>query len=328
MHVRRGVAGIVGVAALALSAAVPIAVSSTQASAAVAHSTAMCGRVASPPKYKHVIVIMEENHSYGAIVKSSAAKYLNSVMKACGLATNYHSITHLSLPNYLGITSGTPLGQLQPYTGDCAPYSCSRFLGSNNLFNQVSTKGGWSAFAESMPGKCARSDHGNYAVRHNPPVYFTDLIRSCSTHDVSLGSTTKSPLLRAFAKQATAPAVSFVTPNLCSDMHNCSVSTGDAWMKRWLPLITKTPVYRSNNTAIFILWDEGEPGYTGENCVSSSDQSCHVAAIVVAPSVRPGTSVHTSFSHYSVLKTIEDLLGVPELGAAATASSMASGFNL
>ncbi|HEY8081633.1 MAG TPA: alkaline phosphatase family protein, partial [Acidimicrobiales bacterium] len=119
------------------------------------------------------------------------------------------------------------------------------------------------------------------------------------------------------------------TPNLCSDMHDCSISTGDNWLKKWLPLLTGTAVYKHHNTVVFVVWDEGEPSSAGENCASHlSDQSCHVVAIVVAPSVKPGTSVGTSFSHYSLLKTSEDLLGVAELGGATSATSMASAFNL
>jgi arylsulfatase A-like enzyme len=80
---------------------------------------------------------------------------------------------------------------------------------------------------------------------------------------------------------------------------------------------------------IFLVWDEGAGGRAGERCYrNTSDQSCHVPAIVIAPSVRPGTIAATRFNHYSLLKTAEVLLGLPRLGRAASAVSMKAAFNL
>ncbi len=108
-----------------------------------------------------------------------------------------------------------------------------------------------------------------------------------------------------------------------------SILTGDNWLKSWLPAITSTPVYVGGDTAIFIVWDEGGGGTAGENCAKNlADESCHVPAIVVAPSVKRKTVVSTPFNHYSLLKTAEDLLGLPELSSARTATSMVSPFNL
>jgi hypothetical protein len=160
-------------------------------------------------------------------------------------------------------------------------------------------------------------------------MYFSDLTKSCHQRDVALGTPHKSALLRALSSERLAPAFTLVTPNLCDDMHSCSVGTGDTWLRTWLPLITRSKVYKNQDTAVFIVWDEGEPGSTAERCATNtSDQSCHVAAIVVAPSVKRGEKVRTSFSHYSLLKTIEVLLKLPELGGARSAASMAKGFNL
>lgn len=326
---RKVMALVIGSGALGLGAAGISAASVTQAGASDSAAPAMCGTLATAPTYKHVMVIMEENFSYTSIYKSSSAPYINSVMTACGLATNYHNITHFSLPNYIGMTSGYKLSQLGPYLNDCLPSACSVPSSSNSIFNEVASKGGWKGYDESMPSACDKSDAGNYAPKHNPAVYYKGLsAASCKANDVALGTTTSSALLKAFASESTAPAYAFVTPNLVDDMHQGSISAGDNWLKKWLPLITASTVYKGGDTAIFIIWDEGEPSTAGENCVNSAAQDCHVVAMVVAPSVKPGTTVGTSFSHYSFLKTAEDLLGVPELGSAKTAVSMASGFNL
>jgi acid phosphatase len=322
--------------ALALSCAVPAAFFSAGAGTSSAApssdharaAAAMCGTTTKAPTYKHVVIIMEENYSYSSIVGSSQAPYINSVIKSCGLATDYHNITHNSLPNYIGLTDGMSVSQLKPYDNDCTPGSgCEVSASTNNLFNELASKGGWKGYDESMPSPCDKSDAGNYAPKHNPAVYYLD-IKTCSTDDVPLGTTSSSALLKDFGNPTTAPALAFVTPNLIDDMHQGSIPAGDKWLKTWLPLITATKTYQAGNTLIFIVWDEGEPATTGYNCVNSSQAQCHVAAIVVAPSVKAGAKVSTDFSHYSMLKTIEDIFGVPELGGAKTAKSMASGFNL
>lgn len=309
----------------------------TPSAAAVARGArkpaAMCGRDVHAPIYKHVIVLFEENNSYASIYKSSSAPYINSVITDCGLATNYHNITHFSLPNYVGATTGAPLSRLQPFLDDCTPSATCQWT-ADNIFNQVNRKGGWKAYAESMPSNCDKSEVGLYAPRHNPAVYQSDL-KNCPSRDVPLGTLADTPLLKDFSSDKTAPAFAWVTPNLCDDMHGAAgcpsnlVLTGDSWLKMWLPRITSTADYKSGDTAIFIAWDEGEPGGPGVSCATNtSDQGCHVAAIVVAPSVRAHTSVSGLLNHYSLLKTAEDVLRVPELGNARTAASLIKAFNL
>ena len=108
-----------------------------------------------------------------------------------------------------------------------------------------------------------------------------------------------------------------MTPNLCNDMHDCSVSTGDSWLSTLLPKILGSSAYTSGSTAIFITWDEDD-----------SSASNHIATLVIAPSVPVGTRVATTFNHYSMLRTTEELLGLNTyLGGAATATSMRSPFH-
>lgn len=320
-------------ARLALAATLTATLCSLLAAPARAASPKMCGLVKKAPTYKHVILIIEENNSYKSIVGSSSAPYINSVIKGCGVATNYHNITHPSLPEYIALTSGTPFSSLKPFTLDCTP-SASCESSADNVFKQLGKH--WNGYAESMPTPCDKSNSGFYAPRHNPAVYYTGL-NNCASNDVSLGTASHSRLLKAFAHESTAPAFATVTPNLCDDMHGITgcpdlsnlVKGGDNWLKQWLPLITRTAVYKRHDTAIFIVWDEGEPGTIDESCATNTtDQSCHIPAIVVAPSVKKGTKSGKLFNHYSMLRTIETLLHLPKLGSAKSAASMSSAFGL
>ena len=94
---------------------------------------------------------------------SSSAPYFNSIASECGAATNYHNLTHPSLPNYVAATSG--IASLEPFYSDCSPSNeCSSSAPS--IFGQGET---WKAYEESMSSNCDPSNSGDYAVRHNPP---------------------------------------------------------------------------------------------------------------------------------------------------------------
>jgi phosphatidylinositol-3-phosphatase len=278
-----------------------------------------CGTAATPSTYRHVIWIWMENNSYSAIIGSSQAPYINSLARECGLATNYHNVSHPSLPNYLGATAGLAGSQL-PYLSytDCnVSWACN--TSATSIFGQGET---WKAYEESMPSNCDKSDSGEYAVRHNPPPYFTSLA-NCATDDVPYSHL--APDLAANA----LPAFSFITPNLIDDMHDSTIATGDTWLANNLPTILNSPEYQAGNTAVFITWDEGSGGYPIEDCDSNtSDGSCHVATIVISPSTPAGTTSSTFFNHYSLLGTTEQMLGLPKLDQAANSATMTAAFHL
>ena len=257
-----------------------------------------CGWGSPPPAYNHVVVVVLENKAYGEVIGSTSAPYLNSLARACGLATNYHAVTHPSLPNYLALVSGRTAG----LDGlDCSPGPYCRST-SPTLFGQLA--GSWWTFAESMPSACARTNAGEYLVRHNPAAYFPRLT-SCTRNDQPY---TRFQLTRRFV---------LVVPNACDDMHDCSVATGDRWLARFVPRITGSAAYAAGRTALFVVWDEDD-GSAGNR----------VPFIVVSPSTTPETRSSTHFTHYSALRTWERMLGVRCLGNACTAPGMRSVFGL
>ena len=142
---------------------------------------AFCGTQASPPtRWEHVMWIWLENHGYDDIVGSPDAPFINHTLIAgCGLVTNAHNETHLSLPNYIAATSGLALGRLGRWASDCnATGGCLTRVPS--LFGQAAS---WGAYAESMPKPCVHWFTGLYAASHNPAVYYRGLA-DCPLHDV------------------------------------------------------------------------------------------------------------------------------------------------
>jgi hypothetical protein len=245
--------------------------------------------------FKHVIWIVFENKSYDSVIGSGSAPYIDSLAHECGLATNYTAEIHPSLPNYIAMTSGSTQG----ITDDSSP--ASHPLDVPSIFSQLGSD--WRALQESMPTNCAQSNSGTYVVRHNPAAYYTNI--DCPANDVPLG------LVPDLSAQFT-----FVTPDLCNDMHDCPVETGDTWLAAFMSLVFASSEYQAGGTAVFITWDEG----------GSTDQ--HIPLLVVSPYTRSGTEAGDAYGHYSLLRTTEELLGLDALGGAADAPSMRSAFGL
>jgi hypothetical protein len=249
--------------------------------------------------YAHVVVIVMENHAYSKIIGSSDAPFENSLARECGQATSYYAITHPSLPNYIALTAGTTAG----ITDDKRP--SQHQLTDASIFSQEGSS--WRSYEESMPSTCDLSSSGLYAVKHNPAPYFTNVRTACSTQDVPLPS---SPSFTA--------SYTFVTPNLCNDMHDCSVATGDNWLKAFVPKVLRSREYKNGKLVLFLTWDEGG-GASGIN---------HVPLIVVGPTVPAGLSISTKYTHYGLLRTVEELLQKACLADACTATSLRTAFHL
>ena len=249
-----------------------------------------------------------------------SAPYFNTLAAECGLATNYHNVSHPSAPNYLAATSGVPKDNLPVFSFlDCNVSSVCNMSGSQGIFGQGETV---KSYEESMPSNCDTSDSGEYAVRHNPEVYYTSLT-TCAADDVPY------PQLATDLANNTLPAFSFITPNLIDDMHDGTIADGNSWLAANLPTILNSSEYTSGSTAVFITFDEGNGGTVGEACANNTtDTSCNVPTFVISPSTPVGARSSTLFNHYSLLGATEQLLGLPRLGDAATTATLTSAFNL
>lgn len=252
-----------------------------------------CVGAPAPARYDHVLWIVMENKPTGRAVGSPESPELTSVARACAVATDYRAVSHPSLPNYLALTSGSTHGVTDDHGPDAHP------LPGASIFSEVTDAGGsWKTYAESMARPCRRTPAGRYATKHNPALYYTALTASCHADDVPLGTTTSGPLASAL-RDATLPSYALLVPDLCADTHDCPVSDGDRWLGRWLAAITSSSTYADGRTAVFVTWDEDDR--SAGNAVD---------LVAIAPSIRPGTRAAGSFTHLSLLRTTEDLLGL------------------
>jgi phosphatidylinositol-3-phosphatase len=306
------------------------------AARATDRAVGLCGSLAGQrPHVTKVLWIFMENESYGhgpgQIPGSSSDPYLRrTLIGQCGSTSDYHAITHPSYPNYLAATSGRTHGVVA---------GGLRYFRGQNIFGQVDPS--WRSYQQFMPVNCdhvaqtgsREADH-YYVGRHNPAASYASLpvgapkAGDCRRYDESLGTTKAGPLVQD-VRTGKLPRFGFITPGLCDDMHllppgvpGCPnpIAAGDAWLARWIPIITAGPDYADGRLVIDITWDEGSGGTLGARCLTSAARNCIVPDIVISPYTRHVVSA-TDFSHYSLLKMTERLLRVPYLGAAAKAGT-------
>jgi phosphatidylinositol-3-phosphatase len=315
------------VAALACPAAAAAAPAPTLA------DEAACGSAATAPAaVTKVLTIVLENTDYAAVIGSSEAPNLNALAAACGIATDYHGIQFPSLPNYIALTSGTipPAIAGDGVNGsDCLPGPTCQST-DPSIFTQIGAQAtanpaaplSWRTYAESMPANCALRNSGTYAARHNPAVYYPGDAAACALEDVPAGT----PAAGAFASDlaaGTLPSYGLFIPNLCNDGHDsCGgvsrVAEEDATLAAWMPSILASPDYRSGHLLVVVTADTSHSAANGNL----------LATVLVNPDVSAGTQAAGRFDHYSLLRLDEELLGLPPLANAATATDMAAAFNL
>ncbi len=256
------------------------------------------------PSSSHIIVLMMENAEYGEVIGSPAAPYVTRLARRYGVATNSFAIRHPSLPNYLALTSGSTHG----ISSDCTGCSVS----GENIVDQLERAGiSWRAYMEELPRPCYLGPGaGGYAKKHNPFAYYADITRSPLRCRRIVGFHALSTALRA----GQLPTYSWITPNLCDDGHSCPVAAGDKFLSRTVPALLHE---LGPHGFLVLTWDEG-----------SSDRGCCGAAtggriptVVAGPDVRPGAIDSQPIDDYGVLKSIEEVLGVPALGGAASLRS-------
>jgi hypothetical protein len=250
-----------------------------------------------------VVVIVFENKEASAVLGNRAAPTFNRLARRYAVLRNYFGVAHPSLPNYLVLVSGSTHG----ISSDCT--GCT--VDGRNLADTLEEAGkSWKTYAEGLPAPgFTGSSAGRYAKKHDPLVYFADVLAS----PARLGRIVPLARLHGDLVAGALPDFSLVVPDLCHDMHSCSVATGDAWLRTFLPPLLRSPQLRDG--VIFVVFDEGGKG-------DRAGGGGHVPALVLGPLVRRGSHSSRRLDHYALLRTIEDAWKLPRLGRSASATAI------
>ena len=256
------------------------------------------------PTINHIYTIVMENEEASSIIGSAEAPYINSLATSYGLAANFTAVAHPSEPNYVAMFSGSTQG-----VTDDAKHT---FTNVPNLADQIEASGrDWHVAAQNVKLGCftggsaadGPDGSGTYVRKHEPAIMFSQIatnparcakITDFAHFDPNLGN------------------YWFIAPNLCNDMHDCSVATGDGFLKSFLPTILNSAAFKKDGL-LFLTFDEGSSKVGGGG---------QVVTIVISPKGKAGFTSNVAYNHYSVLRTIETLWKMPCLADACKATAM------
>ena len=339
-------------------------------SATAAGTSAGTSTAAGLPPARHVFVINLENKGYATTFgANSPATYLTKTLRPKGaLLTQYYGTAHNSLPNYIGQISGqgpNPVTQSDCQTfsdfvggatvspGQAVGQGCVYPASVKTLPDQLLNHGlTWKGYMDGMArggdgrlcqhpaigavDETQRAEVGNqYAVRHNPFVYFHSIIDSpeCAKRDVPLFH-----LKTDLAKISTTANYSLITPDLCNDGHDSpcvdgrpgGLVTADKFLRDVVPGILASPAFKRDGILVVTFDESDSPQEDASACCGEGPGpnspmpgitglgGGRIGAVVLSPFVTPGTTSTTPYNHYGLLATIEDLFSLPRLGYAAT----------
>ncbi|WP_373973786.1 hypothetical protein NT239_08955 [Chitinibacter sp. SCUT-21] len=245
--------------------------------------TAMSGVVLAetPPRYDHVVIVLLENKRDVQVIGSSSAPYLNSLAAQGANFAQAYAVTHPSQPNYIALFSGDTQG----VTNDSCPQS---FGNADNLGAALLAAGySFAGYSEGLPNDGSTvCKSGRYARKHNPWVNFSNVPASSNLM-----------MSRFPSDYSKLPTVSFVVPDLCNDMHDCSVATGDAWVKANLDGYAQWA--KTHNSLLIVTFDEDD----------SSSSANRIPMVWVGAGIAPSVN-YSRVDHYGVLRTLLDMYGL------------------
>jgi hypothetical protein len=264
------------------------------------------------PLFRHIFLVVMENRPAQGLMGRWDTTYLSALARRYSVATNLWAAAHPSLPNYLALTAGTTYG----IRTDCE--TC--YVPGPDLASQLSRHGiSWGAYLEGLPapGSLAASwPLGLYAGKHNPFRYFLDVRHSPRLRRHLLPLRALWPALAS----GHVPRFVWITPNLCHDMHSCPTLAGDLWLRLVVPRILASSAYRDGGV-LFVTWDEG-----GSSPPGAPGAGGRVLLLAVSPMSRPGGRDAAAATDASILRTIQDALGLPCLRDSCRAAPLSGLF--
>jgi phospholipase C len=271
------------------------------------------------PQFGHVVLLVEENHSYSSVIGSSAMPYLNSLARRYALATNYYANVHQSIGNYFMLTTGQIITVDDSFNGT---------VDADNVVRELLAAGKtWKSYAESLPSMgYTGGDVFPYLEHHNPFSYFRD-VRGNSAQLQNLLPFTQ------FAADLSAnnlPSFSFIVPNAEHDAHSCPdgslncddsvrLSTADSWLQANIAPLLASSAFQKDGLLV-ILFDESFD-------IDIANGGGHVPMLVISSRAKSGYQSTTFFQHQSTLRMLIEATGAKGFpGASGAAPDMGEFF--
>ena len=261
-----------------------------------------------------MLIIVLENVDYEVASKD---KSLADLAERGASFTNFHALFHPSYPNYLAMVAGTDFGihhrgrlfadnQVNIPADAAHKTIADRLIAAGLDFKQYAEElpdepCPWTFSGQQVPGK-----RGNYVRRHVPFLSFREVQEKWCDHVIRVDSSKSDNVFVQDAKKGLV-AYSFYTPNMNHDGHDTNAQTAGAWVKKFLD-DTFTEKLRAG-TLVVVTFDE-----------SGGNSDNRIYTLFLGDMVKPANqqdpkALGKLYTHYSVLRTIEDDFGLEPLTA-------------
>jgi len=255
---------------------------------------------ASIPKPDHLIICIMENRGYNQIIGSSQAAYINTLAadNKGALFTNSHGLTHPSQPNYLMLYSGSNQGVIDDATPTNIP-----FVTANLGASLINAGYKFTGYCEDLPSVGYNGTvFGSYYRKHNP---WSNWQQAPSN---GYPVTVNQPLTALPSNFDSLPNVCFVIPNIINDMHDGTIQQGDTWLQSNMGSLINW--CKTHNSLFILTWDE--------DAATTPNQ---IPTIFIGEKVLHG-QYNQYVSHYSILRTIEEMYSLSYAGHSDTAHAI------
>ena len=265
------------------------------------------GMFGGTPQSKHVVLVVEENHSFDAVITRGGMPYLKSLAERYTLLTNYYGNHHPSIGNYFMMTTGQTISTNDGYNGT-VPY--------DNLISQLVTANKtWKAYGDSLPeqGYIGGNDRP-YVKKHFPIAYFEN-VRNDPAQRKNL---VPAEQFIADLRTQGLPDFSMLIPNLDHDAHDGSLKEADDWLRRYIEPLLANPDFQKDGILI-VTFDESvksDPDHGGG----------HITTVVIGPLAKEHFADATFYQHESLFATLEQILGLPRLKLVENVTAIENAF--
>lgn len=269
---------------------------------------------ATPPRYDHVVIVIEENHSYGDIIGNVANAPFMNALAAQGVSfAKYFGVAHPSQVNYLHLFCGSGMGVTTSTKPANTPFSVP------NLGAELRAAGfTFTGYSENLPAvgdatTLATYDsahHTLYARKHNPWANWQDA--TVPTPANRLPPSVNQPFTSFPTDFTTLPTVAIVIPNQQNDMHDGTVKMADDWLSAHLGAYATWAA--THNSLLIITWDEDD--------LAAANQ---IPTIFAGAGLQAGSNTMT-WTHHNLLRMLEDMYGTTHAGSAAQVAPISGVF--
>src|ERR1700722_3831150 len=264
--------------------------------------------------FDRVVIIVLENADYEEGLRN---KDLADLAQQGASFSNLHALFHPSYPNYLAMVAGTDFGvhkggsflgdRQKDFPSDGQHQTIAdRLLAAGLDFKQ---------YAEELPpGNCSwnvvsqrvPNNAGNYTRRHVPFLSFRKVQEKLCDHVIGVDSSRSDNYFVQDAQKGLV-AYSFYSPNMNHDGHDTTLQVAGAWVKKFLD--DTFPEKLRHGTLVVVTFDES--GGNEDNRIPT----LFLGDMVKAANQQDPAVLGRYYTHYSVLRTIEDNFGLEPLTA-------------